>query len=293
MENISEELMKNLTDLTELENNNLKIKSAIFLRNINEKIQKATNEIELRIDEEIKFYGQKIENYAEYKDSLLKNYFNEFEKISEEYELQFISICEELIENYANQKIAIANCKKIKNLRDEYIESDKYKEYKRIKAKYKEEMDNSLTKVEFEKNMNLLSELINPLDEFELKMKACIEKANDYEMVIQACNQKLEECKQKSIAEINKIVSNKTTQLVIYENNNIISKIINKITNIFSGKKKLKINVIDRKEDEINILETETNSAKSKVRENTIKFIERLIGIKEDMNNKFNKSIKI
>ena len=293
MENISEELIKNLKDLTELENINLKIKSAIFLRKIKDKIENAMKEIELRIDEEIKFYGQKIENYSEYKESLLKKYFNEVEKVSEEYELQFINICEELIENYANQKISIANCKKIKNLRDKYIVSEKYQEYKKIKAKYKEDMDNSLTKADFEKNMNLLSDLINPLDEFDVKMKACVEKANDYEMVIQACNQKLEECKQNSIAEINKIVSSKTTQLVVYENNNILSKIINKITNIFSGKKKLKINVIDRKEDEISILEIETNSAKSNVRENTIKFIEQLIGIKEDMDNKFNKSIEI
>ena len=293
MENINEKLMKNLTDLTELENNNLKIKSAIFLRTINDKINNAIKEIESRIDEEIKFYGQKIENYSEYKESLLKNYLNEFEKILDEYELQFINICEQLIENYANQKIAIANCKKIKNLKDEYIESDKYKEYKKIKAKYKEDMDNSLTKVEFEKNMNLLTQLINPIDEFDIKMKAFVEKVNDFEMVIQACNQKLEDCKQKAIAEINKIVSNKSTQLVIYKNNNIISKIINKITNIFSGKQKLKINVIDRKEDEIKILETETNSAKYNVKENTIKFIEQLIGIKDDMDKKFNKSIEI
>ena len=292
MENISEKLMNNLTRLVELENNNLKMKSAIFLKRINEKIETAIKDIESRKVEEIEFYGQKAESYLEYKESVLNKYSNEFNKILEEYELQFINICEELMETFANQKIAIANCKKIKNLRDEYIKSDKYVEYKKIKAKYKEDMDNSLTKADFEKNMNLLSQLKNPLDEYDVKMDACIEKAKDYELVIQSCNQKIEECIQKSIDEINKIVLNKTSQLVVYQNNSIISKIINKITNIFTGKKKLQNNVIDRSEKELNILEAETDNTKNNIRENTIKFIEQLIITREKLNNKFIESIK-
>lgn len=291
MENISEKLMKNITKLAEIENNNLKIKSAIFLRKINDKINIATNEIGLRIDEEIEFYGQKVQNYSEYKESVVKKYAEEFNKILEEYELQYVNICEELMETYANQKITIANCKKMKNLKEEFLESDKYEEYKKIKAKYKEDMDNSLTKVDFEKNMNLLKELKNPIDDYDIKIKACIEKAKDYELIIQNCNQKLEECKQKSIDEVNKIVSKKTSQLVIYQKNNIIFKIINKISNIFNGKKKVQINIIDKSNVEFNTLETEANNTKNNIRENTIKFIEQLIGKREELNTKFNESI--
>lgn len=291
MENISEKLMQKFTVLTELENNKLNIKSAIFLRKLEEKRNTAVKEIELRVDEEIEFYGQKPENYLEYKKGILKKYSEEFEKISEEYELQYINIIEELQEIQANQKIAIANCKKMKNLKEEFLESDKYQEYKKTKAKYKEDMDNSLTKEEFEKNMNLLKELKNPIEDYDIKIKACIEKAKDYELVIQTCNQKLEESKQKAINEINDLVSKKTSQLVIYRKNNIISKIINKMTNIFTGKKKVQINIIDKSKIELNNLEAETNNTKNNIRENTIKFIEQLIGTREELNNKFNESI--
>lgn len=291
MEIISEKLMQKFTVLTELENNKLNIKSAIFLRKLEEKRNTAVKEIELRVDEEIEFYGQKPENYLEYKKGILKKYSEEFEKISEEYELQYINIIEELQEIQANQKIAIANCKKMKNLKEEFLESDKYQEYKKTKAKYKEDMDNSLTKEEFEKNMNLLKELKNPIEDYDIKIKACIEKAKDYELVIQTCNQKLEESKQKAINEINDLVSKKTSQLVIYRKNNIISKIINKMTNIFTGKKKVQINIIDKSKIELNNLEAETNNTKNNIRENTIKFIEQLIGTREELNNKFNESI--
>ena len=152
-------------------------------------------------------------------------------------------------------------------------------------------MDNSLTKEEFEKNMNLLKELKNPIEDYDIKIKACIEKAKDYELVIQTCNQKLEESKQKAINEINDLVSKKTSQLVIYRKNNIISKIINKMTNIFTGKKKVQINIIDKSKIELNNLEAETNNTKNNIRENTIKFIEQLIGTREELNNKFNESI--
>ena len=291
MENIREKLMINLTQLTELENNSLKIKSAIFLKKIEEKKNSAIKEIESRIDEEIEFYGQKPQIYSDYKESVLKKYSEEFNNILEEYNLQFVNIIQELMETNANQKIAIANCKKIRNFKDEFLSSDKYEEYKKIKAKYKEDMDNSLTKVEFEKNMNLLKELKNPVDEYDIKIKACIEKVKDYELVIQTCNQKLEECNQKSIDEINNMISKKTSQLVIYQKNNIISKIVNKITNIFTGKKKVQINIIDKSNAELNNLEIETNNTKNNIRENTIKFIEQLIVTRDELNNKFNNSI--
>ena len=72
---------------------------------------------------------------------------------------------------------------------------------------------------------------------------------------------------------------------------NIISKIINRITNIFNGKKKVQINIIDKSNAEFNTLETEANDTKNNIRENTIKFIEQLIGTREELNTKFNESI--
>lgn len=263
MENISLKILKDLTELTEIENNDLKIKLAIFLRKVSEKINSSLNAIETRINEEIAFYGQHPEKYSEHINSILNIYNNEFEKIYGEYKLQYVNVIEELQEAYANQKIAIANCKKIKNLKDEFLESSN-----------------------LEKNPDSLKD-------FDIKIKAFIEKAKSYETIIEKCDNKLEESQQNLIAELDVYVSKKTSQLVVYQTNNIISKIINKITNIFKGKQKVKINVLDKYKTEVNNLELDSNNTQNNIRENTINFIEQLLSFKEELRNKFDMAINV
>lgn len=286
MENISENLMMKLTKLTELEAAVLKIKSAIFVRNINEKLETSLNEIELRLDEEIEYYNQKPGSYIDYKNKIKQKYNEEFMKIVDEYELQFINICEEIQETYANQKIAIANCKKIKNLKDKFLSSEKYIEYKKIKIKYKEDMDNSLTKVEFDKNMNLLKNLENPEEKYQDQIIANLQKAKDYEEIIQKCVNKMDECTQDCMSELSKFVLRKTSQLQIYNKVNIFIKLFNKMTNIWSGRKKVQINIIDKSDFELQNLETQTVNSIENTRTNTIGFIEQLLNLRENVKNK-------
>lgn len=290
MEEIDEKIMKNLTKLTELETNNLTIKSAIFVRKMTETIDNAKKKIELGIDDKIKFYGQKPEKYLKYKKLILNKYSDEFKKIFREYELQYINICEELQEAYANQKMAIASCKKTENLKKEFLVSE---EYENIKVKYKEDMKNSFKKVDFENDMNLHKNLKDPIYDYDIKIKAYIKKAQDYEFIIEKCNQKLEECKKNSIEELNNYVSKKTNQLIIYKKNDIISKIINRITNIFKGKQKIQIYVINKSKVELEDLEKEVDNTKNNIRENTINFIEQILKMREKLDNKFNETIKL
>ena len=228
-----------------------------------------------------------------YQNKIKQKYNEEFMKIVDEYELQFINLCEEIQETYANQKIAIANCKKIKNLKDEFLNSDEYLKYKKTKAKYKQDMDDSLTKVEFEKNMNLLKNLENPEEKYQLQIKASLQKAKDYEEIIQKCINKMDECIQTSVNELSNFVARKTGQLQIYKKSNIISKIFNKITNIWNGRKKVKVNIIDKSEYELQNLEKEANTSKEATRTNTISFIEQLLNLREELNNKFKQNVKI
>lgn len=288
MENISEKLIENLTKLTELEINNLQIKSEIFIRKLNEKLETSLKEIELRIDEEIVFFNQNPKKYIQYKESTIKGYEEQLQKIYDEYKIQYINICEELQEIQINQKIAIANIKKIQDLKKEFIKSEKYEQYKALKYKYKKDMDNSENKEDFEKYMNLLKNLNNPIEEYDNKINEMLNKAKEYELINSICIEKINECINNSINDLNKWVQQKTNQLQVYNQSNIFKEFYTIITNFFLGKKRLQINVIDTTEYELECLEQEVSIAKKNIKNNTIKFIKQLLDLKDEAINKTN-----
>lgn len=286
MEKVSEILMSKIKELTEAEVFSLEIISVIYLRKIEEKLKQSKEQISESIDSQIKFYGQNKDNYSEYKNKILDKYEQEFEKIIGEYQSQFVNLIEEIAEAQANQKVCIANCKKLKNMQQDFIESEEYKKFIKLKQKYKDDMDNSLTKVEFDINLEKYQNLKNPVKEYDKKIKASLEKAKSFDEVIHFGNSKLSECMENTLLEIEILVSGKTKAISLMEKN-IFSKLINKITNIFNGKKKLKMFVIDSSDMELNQLEKNVENIIEKIRENTISFIEKILNIREESNQKF------
>ena len=286
MENISEVLMKNVKDLTELELISLEISSAIYLKEVDKKLNDCMEEISKNIDNQIKFYGQKTGDYIDYKNNILEKYKIQFTKIIEEYQTQYVNIINEIAEAQANQKISIANCKKLKDMREEFLDSEKYKQFIELKQKYKEEMDDSLTKVDFDRNYERYHNLKNPVVDYNTKIKVSIEKAKKYEEVIEIAKNKQKECLNNTISQLDIIVSKKTRQIQVL-NKSIFSKIINSITNIFSGKRKLKIFVLDRSETELIELEKDVTNTVENTRNNTISFIEKILSKREELNKEF------
>lgn len=291
MENIGGKLMIKIKELTELENASLNISIAIYLRNVKDKIKLATEEISKSINNQIKFYGQKEENYVEYKKEILDKYNQEFERLLNEYKIQYINIVEEIAEVQANQKILITNCNTIKNTKEKFINSEEYKKYVKLKQKYKDDMENSLTKIEFDKNLKKYQELKNPVKEYDKKIKENIEKVKNLEEVINLGKNKLDECVQKTLDEIDNLVSRKTKPIQVFENVNIFSKILNKITNLFSGKKKLKMYVIDNGQIEIKQLKENVDITIENTKNNTIAFIEEVLFLRRELNKKIANSI--
>ena len=286
MEKTSEVLIDKINKLTEEEVASLEIISAIYLRNLDEKLKQSKEKISESIDKQIKFYGQNKENYNEYKNKILDKYNVEFEKIIDEYQSQFVNIIEEIAEAQANQKVCIANCKKLKNMQQDFLSSVEYEKYLKLKQKYKEEMDDSLTKVEFDRNLERYQNLKNPVKEYDKKIKASLEKAKSFEVVIEFGKSKLNHCMEDTITELENIVSRKTMSISIIKKN-IFSLLMNKITNIFSGKKKLKKFVIDNSDVELNSLEQNVEGIIKVTRENTISFIEKALVMREEANKKF------
>lgn len=287
MEKVSEILMTKIKELTEAEVSSIEIISAIYLRKIEEKLKQSMDEISESIDNQIKFYGQNKENYNDYKNKILDKYNQEFEKIIDEYQSQFVNIVEELSEAQANQKVCMANCKKLKNMQQDFLNSVEYVKYVKLKKKYKEDMDNSLTKVDFDRNYERYHNLKNPVTDYDKKIKASLEKAQSFEEVIAFGKSGLNQCIEDTLNELDNLVSQKTKQIATIQKVNIFSKLINKITNIFNGKKKLKTYIIDNSDLELTKLEQNVGNIIEQIRENTINFIEKALTIREESNSKF------
>ena len=182
----------------------------------------------------------------------------------------------------------MANIKKIQDLKKEFVKSEKYEQYKALKYKYKKAMDMSENKEDFERNMNLLKDLNNPIEEYDNKISEMLNKAKEYEVINSICLEKINDCINDSINDLNKWVVQKTNQLQIYNQSNIFKEFYTIITNFFLGKKRLQINVIDTTEYELECLEQEVYITKKNIRNNTIKFIKQLLDLKDEAINKTN-----
>ena len=292
MENISEVLISKIKNLTELEIVGLEINSAIYLKKVDIKLKECMEEISKNIDNQIKLYGQKTEDYSEYKNNILDKYNSQFIKVIEEYQTQYVNIINEIGEAQANQKVSIANCKKLKNMREEFLDSEDYKKFIQLKQRYKQQMDDSLTKIDFDRNYQKYHNLKNPVDDYNIKIKASAEKAKKFEEIIDIARKKQNDCLEETISQLDKLVSRKTRQIQTLKNN-IFSKIINKLKNLFSGKKKLKMFVIDKSEEEIVQLEKDVVETIENTREDTISFIEKVLMLRENLNREFISAIKV
>ena len=105
------ELMQDLKELSNREQDEIKIYSALFINTCENLEKKKVNLLEKSISNQIKFYGRRIENYSQEIQDILNRYQSLFEKISNIYITWFVAILKDLQNTYDNQKIAITNCK--------------------------------------------------------------------------------------------------------------------------------------------------------------------------------------
>lgn len=110
-EKLEEELMNNLRELTNDEQDQIKVFSAMYLKS-NENIKKEKVEsLEKSIIGQIEFYGRKKSNYSESIEQICNKYAVSIDKIIEQYDIWYCAILDKIQESYNNQKIAITNTK--------------------------------------------------------------------------------------------------------------------------------------------------------------------------------------
>ena len=108
---LEQDLITNLKELTNLEQNEIKVQSALFM-NYCTNLKKAKLEaLEENITNQILFYGKKVEKYRKQINLILTDYENMIDQIQNLYTSRLIAIIQKLQGLYDNQKISITNCK--------------------------------------------------------------------------------------------------------------------------------------------------------------------------------------
>lgn len=277
-------LMDSIREIAEIEVSKEELTAALYARTVEEKIVTGIEALESNLKAQASAYGVNYESYSSRIAEIKSKYSQEINKLKEEYEFQFVNLQLELRETLANQKIALVNAKKISDLKKEFMESEKYKEYLNMKSNLENNLNNSLKKEEYDKYYDLLSNLENPLDVYDNKKKAALKKFEDMDSLVKSCESKLKYCMNETYQEIDNIIKSNVDNSLLVVKENPVTKIINKVINIFSGKIKFESKV---KDIEKNVSSLDSNSASKleKIRNNTIELVAEIQVEKENLNS--------
>ena len=277
-------LMDCVKECTEIEMSKEELLSALYIRKTQEKINLGIEKIENSLKSQASVYGVNYENYANKVQEIKENYLSQINKLKEEYQFQFINLQLELRETLANQKIALVNAKKVSDMKKEFIESDKYKEYINIKNDLETHLNNALRKDEYDKYYNLLANLQNPIDVYNLKKEVAMKKYEDLDSLVKSCETKINYCMNETYSEIEELINKSIESSLLVAKENAITKLINKITNIFSGISKFegKIKAI---ENNVESLKSNSVSKIEKIRSNTIELVAEIQIEKDALNS--------
>lgn len=109
--NLENELVSNLQELTNAEQDELKVVSSVYIDEYEELKAQKVKSFENSINQQIKFYGKNPELYKNQIDEFLEKYKNMLDVMIKEYNTRYIAVNNELQDTQNNQKIAIVNIK--------------------------------------------------------------------------------------------------------------------------------------------------------------------------------------
>lgn len=291
MENIDERLMQEIQELGNIEFQYSMLLFSKFNRVLDESYKSKIEAIEKNIDSQIEYYGKTVDEYRNKKDEIVNKYKNEFQRIYNQRKEQFVNIEVEINEIQANQKIAIANFKKIIEDKNKFLKTSQYDEYLKKKKRYKHIVDTTLNHAEFDKYEKLLADLRDPLEMYQVKLEAVVNKYNGYTELIEQCEAKLLECIDAAQAEFEEIVKYRNVNLAKISKENIISKLINKILNKFLGTSKLEKEVIGKMQAELVNVEKSNNEIIDVIGTQTIAIVAKIEEVRDVLNQEFKVAI--
>ncbi len=281
-------LLENIRELGEIEVVDQSLSLAIFLKKTNNLIAEKLEKLENELNSKMILYNVKNGEYESRKEEILKKYQFELDKVLEKYEDRYINIQLELQGINANQKIAIANWQKILEEKEKIIKNGEQQRYIDRKKELEYKLENTLKSQEFYECDKLLKELINPIENVEIRANNCIEKFNTYNTLLDECLIEANICEKEAIECLESVVR--------YQFNDKIAKIdfftkinsfINKIAYKFSGKTKFEKDVIKNIEADLERIQSENSEIIKDIEYKSCHFTATILKLREKINAEF------
>lgn len=245
-------LLEKLTELNELEIKKSKVLAAIFQKTTYKIMDKKIQGLKIDFEEQAEFYGQKIEKYEKVYEEIVAKYKEQLLQIIDSYHELFINLYLELQETECNQKIAITNLKK------------SYEGKKGAKG--------------------------NKIEEYNKKIKACLQKKMNYDVIIEECENELALCASNVEKKINALFQDKSGHISLKQES-VFEKVINKMKNIFSGKMKFNSYVIEPIQVELEMMENKLPDIVNAIKQEMIVFVAKIKQAKAETNEIFENMI--
>lgn len=116
--NLENELVNGLQELTNAEQDELKVVSALYINEYENLKADKVNSLKNSLNEQIKFYGRKPVAYSSQINEFVTKYEGMIDDVIKEYNTRYIAVNNELQDTQSNQKIAIVNIKYGINFKD-------------------------------------------------------------------------------------------------------------------------------------------------------------------------------
>ena len=164
------------------------------------------------------------------------------------------------------------------------MKSVQYKEYLDKKEKLTPQLNLSLEEKDYKEYCTLLKELIDPLEIYDEKKEIALKKYNDYNSIINSCENKIDECMNETFEEIKNILNENIENSLSTKKENFIMKMINKLIKALAGKTKFE-NKVSKIENNLKKLSLSNNEKIEKIRTETIELVAK-IQIEKELLNK-------
>lgn len=250
-------LFSTLQELSTIELNEISLTIAIIKKNIVDLINKNMDILNNEFTATCKYYGKKDSDVSAQKEEILNGYKAEFDKIASKLEEEYMNFALALQETQSNQKITIANFKKVLESKKIYIESKEYNDFLNHIQDLEIRRDNSEIKTEFDQIDQYLNNISDPIENYNKNIDILANRYIKYCGLEEAYFIKLKECREKVEISINSVMQYDIGKLAKVNKKSIFS-IFSKIFNKISGSKKFEKEYVSKKFENIKKIQNNT-----------------------------------
>lgn len=278
---ITERLSNTVKKLSDLEVNEVHLLVAIIKKKVDELINKNMKILENEFSINCERYNKHPESVINEKNEILQGYRKEFNRIASKFQEEYMNFAIQLQNIQSKQKIAIANMKKMANSKRKFIKTGEYSKFLAKIENLEEKRDNCLVKSKFDKIVNYLDNVKDPVDIYETKIDAYSEQYVRYCGLEEACIEEIKRSGVHVLKAINDVMQYDIGQLAVVNKKSIFS-IFSKLFNRLSGTKRFEKKYLLKKKENIEKIKENTDKELSEID----KEIDNILAVLDACNSK-------